>query len=147
MRGDDHLDIYMRRYKTDVEAVGDYFTLAKSGRRFDLDRFMRSYIRVMGVSDTDALFRIELGEGAKKRSVTYNTMYTSLEAMKERLGMEKSLTWHSWRIWAATRGTALGVRRNIIKRAGLWGSEAVDVYCRETNPGVVLSLALANDVE
>ena len=95
VRGDDHLDIYMRRYKTDVEAVGDYFTLAKSGRRFDLDRFMRSYIRVMGVSGNDALFPIELGEGAKKRSVTYNAMYTSLESMKERLGLEKSLMWHS----------------------------------------------------
>ena len=145
VRGDDHLNIYMRRHKTDVESVGEYFTVAKSGSRFNLDRFMRSYIRVMGVSAGDALFPIELGEGAKKRSVTYNAMYTSLESMKERLGLEKSLTWHSWRIGAATRGTALGVRRNIIKKAGLWRSEAVDVYCRETNPGVVLSLALAND--
>ena len=144
VRGDDHLDIYMRRHKTDVEAVGDYFTLAKSGRRFDLDRFMRSYIIVMGVSGSDALFPIEMGEGAKKRIVTYNAMYTSLEFRKERLGLEKSLTWHSWRIGAATRGTVVGVRRNII---GLWRSEAVDVCCRETNPGVVLSLALANDEE
>ena len=112
-----------------------------------MDMFMRSYIRVMGVSGTEALFPIELGEGAKKRGVTYNAMYASLEAMKERLGMEKSLTWHSWRIGGATRGTAFRVRRNVIKRAGLWRSEAADIYCRETNPGVVLSLALANDME
>ena len=51
----------MSGHKTDVEAVGDYFTLAKSGRRFDMDRFMGSYIKVMGVSGTDALFPIELG--------------------------------------------------------------------------------------
>ena len=137
----------MNRQKTDVEAVGDYFTLAKSGRRFDLDRFLSSYIKVMGVSGNDALFPIELGEGSKRRAVTYNATYALLEAMKTRLGMEKSLTWHSWRIEAATRGTSLGVRRNIIKRAGLWRSEAVDTYCRETNPGVILSLALANDME
>jgi len=45
------------------------------------------------------------------------------------------------------KGTALGVRRNIIKKAWLWRSEAVDVYCRKTDPGVVVSLVLANDKE
>jgi hypothetical protein len=147
VRCEDHLDIYLSRHKTDVEAEGAYFTLVKSGRRFNLDRFLDRYIRVMGISGDDALFPIELGKGSKRRAVTYNVMYASLVAMKTRLGMDKSLTWHSFRIGAATRGTLLGVRRNVIKRAGLWRSDAVDTYCRETNPGVILSLALTNDME
>ena len=140
VRCEDHLDSYMNRHKTDVEAEGAYFTLVKSGSRFNLDRFLGRYIRVMGVSGNDALFPIELGKGVKRRAATYNAMYASLEAMKTRLVVDKSLTWHSFHIGAATRGTSLGVRRNVIKRAGLWRSEAVDSYCRETKPGVILSL-------
>ena len=34
-----------------------------------------------------------------------------------------------------------------MKAAGLWRSSAVDIYCREANPGVVLSEALANSWE
>ena len=102
---------------------------------------------MMGISGDDALFPMEIGKGSKRKGVTYNVMYSTLQDMKVRLGLSKSLTWHSSRIGAATRGTSLGVRRNIIKRAGLWKSDAVDTYCRETNPGVILSLALVNDME
>ena len=147
VRSEDHFDVYINRHKTDVECEGAYFTLAKGGKRFNLDRFLRSYIKVMGISGEDALFPMEVGKGSKRKAVTYNVMYSTMQDMKVSLGLCKSLTWHSFRIGAATRGTSLGVRRNIIKRAGLWRSDAVDAYCRETNPGVILSLALVNDME
>ena len=56
VRCEDHLDIYLSRHKTDVEAEGAYFTLVRSGRRFNLDSFLGRYIRVMGISGNDALF-------------------------------------------------------------------------------------------
>ena len=55
--------------------------------------------------------------------------------------------WRQWRIGATTIANGLGVRRTVVKAAGLWRSSAVDIYCREAEPGVVLSEALANNME
>ena len=77
-------------------------------------------------------------------AVSYSILYQSLEDMKTRLGLDETLKWHSFRIGAATRGNGLGVRRTVVKAAGMWRSSVVDQYCREEEPGVVLSEALAN---
>ena len=79
--------------------------------------------------------------------VTYSMMYQALEAAKERLGLEESLTWHSFRIGSATKGTVLGVRRSVVKGAGKWKSNCVDLYCREDDAGLVLSRVLLDDLE
>ena len=71
-------------------------------------------------------------------------MYHSLESMKKELELDRGLTWLSFRIGSATRGTKLGVRRSIIKVAGMWKSECVDVYCREEEAAVLLSRELLN---
>ena len=147
VRIEDHLEVYIKRHKTDVEGTGDHFTLVRKGKRFHIHGFLREYIAKMGISGRDALFPVELGRGVKRKAVSYSIMYSSLQSVKTRLGMDENITWHSYRVGAATRGTSLGVRRNVIKRAGLWRSSAVDMYCRESNPGVLLSLALVNDAE
>jgi hypothetical protein len=69
--------------------------------------------------------------------VTYAVAYHGLEYLKERLGLDNSLKWHSFSIGSATKGTSLGVRRTVVKGAGNWKSSAVDGYCREEDAGVV----------
>ena len=147
LRVEDHLEVFIKGHKTDVEGTGDSFTLVRKGRRFHIHNFLKEYVAKMGIDGGDALFPVELGRGKKRKAASYSVMYSSLEEMKTRLGMSGNITWHSFRVGAATRGTSLGVRRNIVKKAGLWRSSAVDTYCRETNPGVMLSLALINDME
>ena len=146
-RVENHLEVFIKCHKTDVEGTGDHFTLVRKGRRFHVHNFVKEYVAKMGIFGEDALFPVESGRGRKRKAVSYNVMYSSLEEMKTRLGMNGNITWHSFRVGAATRGTSLGVRRNIIKKAGLWRSSAVDVYCRESNPGVLLSSALMDDME
>ena len=144
---DDNIHIYLRRQKTDVENEGSWCSIIGRGRAFDIIGFMEEYITRMGLTKGQSLFPKNLGKGEKKVAVSYSRMYQSLESSKERLGLDASLKWHSWRIGAATRGNMLGVRRTVVKAAGLWRSSAVDIYCREANPGVVLSEALANSWE
>lgn len=146
-RVEEHLEIFIRKHKTDVEGSGEYFTLVRKGERFHIHNFLKEYRAKMNIFGKDALFPAELGKRGKVKAVSYNVMYNTLEAMKARMGLDKSITWHSYRIGAATRGTALGVSRNVVKKAGLWRSDAVDLYCREDNAGVILSHALVNDSE
>ena len=54
-------------------------------------------------------------EGSKAAAVSYAVIYHSLEAMKEELNLDAGLTWYSFRLESATRGTKLGVRRSVIK--------------------------------
>ena len=75
----------------------------------------------------------------KKMGVIYNVMYSALEEMKTRLDLEASLNWNSFRIGPATKGTKMGVSRNVLKKAGNWKSSAVDGYCRSDIAGVVQS--------
>ena len=91
---------------------------------------------MMGIRRNEALFPRNLGKGPKREAVTYSIMYQS-----------GSLTWHSFRIGSATRGTSLGVRRSVVKGAGKWKSSCVDVYCREEDAGVILSGALVDNLE
>jgi hypothetical protein len=49
-----------------------------------------------------------LKKGARSVADTYAMMYQALEGAKERLGWDRNLTWHSFRIGSATRGTVLG---------------------------------------
>ena len=95
--------------------------------------FMEEYITRMGLTKGQSLFPKNLGKGDKKVAVSYSRMYQSLESLKERLGLDVSLKWHSCRIDAAKRGNSLGVRRTVVKAAGLWRSSAVDIYCRRQN--------------
>jgi hypothetical protein len=70
--------------------------------------------------------------------------YHVLEDLKERLGLDSSLKWHYFRIGSAPKGTFLGVRRSVVKGACNWKSSAVEGFCREEDPGVVLSQELAD---
>ena len=81
----------------------------------------------------------------KHRCVTYAMAYKWLEMAKINLDLEDGLTWHCFRIGAASRGSELGGSRGIIKEAGFWRSEAVDLYIRQECPGLVLSEALLRD--
>ena len=146
-RVEEHLEVFIRKHKTDTEGSGEYFTMVRKGKRFHIHDFLREYKARLNIHGRDALFPAELRKKGKGKSVTYNVMYNSLEAMKARMDLDKSITWHSFRIGSASRGTSLGVSRNVVKRAGLWRSEAVDLYCREENAGVILSHALVNDDE
>ena len=112
----------------------------------DCREFLQHYIRKFGLLDKDGLFPASLTKGSKAAAVSYAVMYHSLEAMKKELNLGAGLTWHSFRIGSATRGTKLGVRRSVIKGAGMWRSSCVDVYCREEEAGVVLSRELLNDI-
>ena len=144
---DDNIHIFLRRQKTDVENEGSWCSIVGRGRAFNIMGFMEEYIIMMGLTKGHSLFPKKLGKGDKKVAVSYSRLYESLESLKERLGLDASLKWHSWRIGAATIANGLGVRRTVVKAAGLWRSSAVDIYCREAEPGVVLSEALANNME
>jgi hypothetical protein len=99
----------------------------------------------MGLKGNDCLFPKNLKKGARSVAATYAVMYQASEGAKERLGLDRNLTWHSFRIGSATRGIVLGVRWGVVKGAGKWRSGCVDLYCREKEPGVVLSRALVDD--
>ena len=51
----------------------------------------------------------------KSMAASYAMMYQAPEGAKEKLGLDKNLTWHSFWIGSATRGSVLGVRHN-----GVW---------------------------
>ena len=137
----------LRRQKTDVMNEGDTFSMVAGGKVFAIRKFLEEYIDVMGIGRKEALFPRNLGKGPKREAVTYSIMYQALEGAKGRLGLEGSLTWHSFRIGSATRGTSLGVRRSVVKGAGKWKSSCVDVYCREEDAGVILSGTLVDNLE
>ena len=107
------------------------------------ESFLEEYIVRMGLARKQLFPKYE-EKGDKGEAVSYQRMYQALEETKMRLGMDSTLIWYSWRIGAATRGNALGVRRTVVKGAGLWKSGAVDGYCHEEEPGMVLSETLAN---
>ena len=125
---------------------GVSFSMVASGNEFSIRRFLETYISVMGLKGNDFLFSKNLKKGARSVAATYAVMYQALEGAKERLGLDRNLTWHSFRIGFATRGTVLGVIRSVVKGAGKWRSGCVDLYCREEEPGVVLSRALVDDL-
>ena len=50
--------------------------------------------------------------------MTYAVAYHGLEDLKERLGLDSSLKWHSFSIGSSTKGNILGVRRSVVKGTG-----------------------------
>ena len=117
---DDNIHVYLRRQKTDVNNEGSWCSIVGRGRAFNIMGFMEEYIIMMGLTKGHSLFPKNLGKGDKKVAVSYSRLYESLESLKERLGLDASLKWHSWRIGAATIANGLGVRRTVVKAAGLW---------------------------
>ena len=142
----DRITVFMRKSKTDVLNEGASFTMEAGGKRFSIKKFLQRYIRKFGLLEKDALFPANLTKSPKVAAVSYAVMYHSLESMKKELELDTGLMWHSFRIGSATRGTKLGVRRSVIKGAGMWKSGCVDVYCREEEAGVVLNRELLNDI-
>ena len=142
----DIITVFMRKSKTDELNEGASFKMEAAGKKFSIREFLQRYIRRFGLRGKDGLFPASLTKGSKGKAVSYAAMYNSLEALKKGLGLDPGLTWHSFRIGSATRGTKLGVRRSVVKGAGLWKSSCVDLYCREEEAGVVLSRELLNDI-
>ena len=142
----DIITVFMRKSKTDELNEGASFKMEAAGKKFSIREFLQSYIRRFGLRGKDGLFPASLTKGSKEKAVSYAVMYHSLEALKKDLDLDPGLTWHSFRIGSATRGTKLGVRRSVIKGAGLCKSSCVDLYCREEEAGVVLSRELLNDI-
>ena len=136
--------IFMRKNKTDIYNEGSVCSITIGGRAFDVKGFLEEYFRRLGLEKGCCVFPKNVGKGGKGMPTTYPTMYKELEVMKVKVGLQGNLTWHSWRIGSASRGNQLGVRRTSIKAAGLWKSQAVDVYCQEEAAGLVLSQALAD---
>jgi hypothetical protein len=137
----------MRKQKTDVRNEGDTFVMVAGGKVFAIKRFLEEYLDVMGIIWKEALFPKNVGKGPKREAVTYSVICQALEGAKKKLGLEDSLTWHSFRMGSATHGTSLGVRRSVVKGAGKWKSSCVDVYCREEDAGVILSGVLIDNLE
>ena len=50
---------------------------------------------MMGLKRNDALFPKNVNKGAKIIAATYAVMYQAFEGVKEKLGLDKNLTWHS----------------------------------------------------
>ena len=116
---EENVQVYLRRHKTDVENEGSQFSMVGRGRAFDIRGFLLEYLARMGVSGKQAVFPKSLGKGDKRVAVSYSMLYQSLEDMKTRLGLDETLKWHSFRIGAANRGNGLGVRRTVVKAAGM----------------------------
>ena len=57
----------------------------------------------------------------KQQRLDLHMAYRGLEDLKERLGLDSSLKWHSFRIGSATKGNILGVRRSVMKKEGWFG--------------------------
>ena len=97
------IEIFMRRHKTDVFNEGAVCTVVERGRAFDVRGFLEEYLERMGLVRGNCVFPKNLDKGNKGVAVAYPMMYRGLEDMKGRLGLEDNLTWHSWRIGAATK--------------------------------------------
>ena len=138
------IKFYLRRHKTDELNEGSSFSVVEGGRGFNIKECLVEYMARMGLRAGDALFPKSLEKGNKKVSTTYGMMYQALEDLKQRLSLDVSLTWHSFRKGSATKGNRLGVRRTVLQGAGKWKSSVVDTYCVETDPGCILSQALAD---
>ena len=119
----------------------------EKGRHFDIKACLVEYMQKLGLRSGDALFPKSMDRGNRRVATTYGVMYAALEDMKQRLVLDGSLTWHSFRKGSATKGNRLGVRRTVLKGAGKWKSDIIDTYCVEQEPGCVLSQALADCVD
>ena len=135
---------YLRRHKTDDLNEGSSFSVVEGGKGFNIKDCLMEYMARLGLRSGDALFPKSLERGNKKVATTYGIMYQALEDLKQRLCLDGSLTWHSFRKGSATKGNKLGVRRTVLQGAGKWKSGVVDSYCVEMDPGCVLSQALAD---
>ena len=113
--------------------------MVESGRGFDIKGCLKEYMVRLGLRSGDAFFPKDVDRGNRRVSATYGLMYHALEDLKQRLGLDTSLTCHSSRKGSATKGNKLGVRRTVLKGAGKWRSDAVDGYCEEKDPGCILS--------
>jgi hypothetical protein len=138
------IKVYMKRHKTDGLNEGSSFSMVEGGRSFNIKACLREYMARLGLKSGDAMFPKALDRGNRMVSATYGLMYRALEDLKQRVGLEASLTWHSFRKGSATKANKLGVRRTVLKGAGKWKSDAVDGYCEEIEPGCIFSLALAD---
>ena len=79
IRVEEHLEIFIRKHKTDVEGSGEYFTLVRKGERFHIHNFLREYREKISIFGNDALFPAELGKRRKVKAVSYSVMYNTLE--------------------------------------------------------------------
>ena len=123
--------------KTDILNEGDSFTMAVGGKGFTIKEFLVRYMSKLELGRKGVLFPESFQRKSRGVSVTYAVAYHGLEDLKERFGLESSLKWHSFRIGSATKGNILGMRRSVVKGT-------VDGYCREEDPGVVLSQEFAD---
>ena len=145
--GKGRITFFMKSQKTDIFHEGDSFSMAVGGKSFAIKEFLLKYMDKLELGKKDVLFPGSFQKRSRDVSVTYAVAYRGLEDLKERLGLDSSLKWHSFRIGSATKGNILGVRRSVMKKAGNWKSAAVDGYCREEEAGVVLSQELADCVD
>ena len=81
VRIEDHLEVYFKGHKTDVEGAGDHFTLIRKGNRFHVHKFVKEYTAKMGIYGRDSLFPVELGngergEGESCTAVQHNVFFT-----------------------------------------------------------------------
>ena len=144
---DEEVEVFMKKQKTDVFNEGDSFKMVAKGGDISLKKFLESYVERLGLKKLDSLFPRKLKDGSRVEAVSYSVMYKELEIAKTTLKLDENLTWHSFRIGAVTQGNALGIRRTVMKKAGNWKSEAVDIYCKELEAGIVLSRALLDDAK
>ena len=87
----------MKRHKNDDLNEGSSFSLVERGGNFNIKACLVEYIQKLGLRSGDALFPKSMDRGNRRVATTYGVMYAALEDMKQRLVLDGSLTWHSFR--------------------------------------------------
>ena len=97
--------------KTDILNEGDSFTMVVGGKGFTIKEFLVRYMSKLELGRKGVLFPGSFQRKSRGVSVTYAVAYHGLEDLKERLGLDSSLKWHSFSIGSATKGNILGYEK------------------------------------
>ena len=138
----------MPRSKNDKWSEGrEFFISGEKHGKYSFIELMKNYVKRMGLKKEDHLFP-KPGKGGKclkQKCLEYSAAFRGLAALKEEFGLDSKVSLHSPRIGGATRSAELGVSRNVIKKAGMWRSEVVDVYMCVDKPAELVSKALMEE--
>ena len=145
---DDSIKVWVSRSKTDKKREGYEFSMSgKKSGKFSVRKLVKWYFKSLGnVPDEGYIFpKFRKFSPLWDSHVTYGMARAQLEKEKEVLGLDSTITWHSGRIGSASRAAEKGVSRDTIKKCGHWVSDAVDLYTRVDNPGIIMSDRLLED--
>ena len=141
------LKVWVEKHKTDKLQQGmEFMVTGKMMGKFSVRKVFKWYRdSFASIPEDGYLFPVFKGEEPLwHKPVTYSVANSQLKREKRELGLS-DITLHSGRVGAATRAAKRGVERGVIKKAGNWVSDAVDVYVKIKEPGLILGDALLKD--